>query len=84
MAGGSRTWAEALRGFGADKATTEVFVNLARAYRHIGDLVSAEEAIEQGCLRYPDIATFDAERARDGAETLVEGDRALAEGAGSR
>ena len=56
-------WAEALRGFGVDKATSEVFVNLARAYRHIGDLVSAEETIEQGRLRYPEIATFDAERA---------------------
>ena len=52
-----------MKGFGTDKAATEVFVNLVRAYRHIGDLVSAEETIEQGRLRYPEIATFDAERA---------------------
>ena len=79
-------WAEALRGFGADKATTEVFVNLARAYRHIGDLVSAEEDHRAGSpqISRDRYVRCRARRARDGAETLVEGDRALAEGAGSR
>jgi tetratricopeptide (TPR) repeat protein len=56
-------WEKVLSGFGADKASADEFVNLARAYRLTGDFESAEKTVEQGRLRYPEFVTLEAERA---------------------